>query len=301
MNDRASPELSVVIASPYSFDDLDQLLQSLDAQRHGRAVEIIVGNSCQEPAVEMLIARYSDVTFLRYARRTPLPELWGAGIARSQGRIIAITDSTCAICPDWIEAILRAHQSTHPVIGGAMEPTPLRSSLDWSAYFCEYGQFMHPLKAGVAQELPGNNISFKREALGLGREFAAPSFYKTYWCRHLQAEGVALISDPSIVAGYRKSYRLIPFLIRRFHHGRCFAGMRNRQLHVLRRLVYAAGCGVLPFLFLSRIARAILPKRRFMGEFLLSTPHTILAVASWSLGEFVGYLLGPANSCDHIY
>jgi glycosyltransferase involved in cell wall biosynthesis len=294
------PELSVVIASPSTIEDLKQILDSLGRQKQNGAVEIIVADCSQDGSADRLTANYPDVTFLHYAEGTPLPTLWGGGIMRSSGRIIAITDSTCVVAANWISAMLKSHQSQRPVIGGAIEPARLKKLLDWAAYFCEYGQFMHPLKSGAVNELPGNNISFKRPALERGREFVSDGFWKTYWCRRLQSEGIALISDPSIVVSYRKSYNLLPFLIRRYHHGKCFAGMRVAQVPLVMRLAYLAGSFLLPVLFLARVAGAILPKRRFLKEFILSLPFSALAVVIWSVGEFCGYLTGAGKSCDHV-
>jgi hypothetical protein len=304
MSRRHPPELTIVVASPYSIDDLKRLLRTLDRQKPGVEVEIIVtvcGREGRDDLIAELSADYPDVDFIRFAEKTPLPVLWGDGIARSKGRIIAVTESTCIVNHDWITAMLAAHKSPHLVIGGAVETTRLRRPLDWAVYFCEYGQFMRPIKSGVVNELPGNNLSFKRPALETGMEFVRHGFWKTYWLRQLQAAGIELISDPSVVVSYRKSFNLVQLLIRRFHHGRCFAGMRNAQVSPLMRIIYAAGCGLLPFLFFVRIVGAILPKKRYLKEFTLSLPYIALAVVSWSLGEFCGYLGGPGKSCAYIY
>ncbi|MGH9839346.1 MAG: glycosyltransferase [Blastocatellia bacterium] len=301
MSQSNAPELTVVVASPYSVYDIKQFLEALHNQNQGGKVEVIVAECCLDGSMEEVITDYPDVSFIRYPERTPLPVLWGDGIARSKGRIIAITDSTCLVGPDWVAAIIEAHRTPHPVIGGAVEATGIKRPLDWAVYFCEYGQFMRPLRSGAASELPGNNISFKRPALETGREFVRNGFWKTHWCRKLQAEGIELVSAPSVVVSYRKSYQLVPFLIRRYHHGRCFAGMRVAQASLSTRVSYAAGCGLLPFLFLARVIGTIFPKKRYLKEFALSLPYIMLAVVSWSFGEFRGYLAGPGKSCAYIY
>jgi hypothetical protein len=200
----------------------------------------------------------------------------------------------------WIAATLTAHESSDMVVGGAVDPIPERGLVDWAAYFCEYGRFMRPLKAGVVSELPGNNMAFKRMALERGRRFVEPAFWKTYWCRALQREGVQLCAIPSMVTYDAKSYRLLPFLVRRYHHGRCFAGMRNREISGMMRLLYFLGTPLLPVVSLQRIARPILQKRRYLRQFLFSLPASILAVISWSMGEWCGYLAGPGRSCKYL-
>lgn len=237
---------------------------------------------------------------LQFPQGTPLPALWGAGIRESHGVIIAIIDDCSVPDRQWVASTLAAHESSDLIVGGAVDPMPQRSLVDWAAYFCEYGQFMLPLTGGVVSELPGNNVAFKRAALNMGTQFVKQGFWKTYWCRALQQEGVQLRSVPSMVVYDRKSYRLFPFLIRRYHHGRCFAGMRSTQVVPFMRFLYLLGTPILPFLFMWRIVSPIMNKRRYLTQFVLSFPISILAVVSWSWGEFCGHLSGPGRSCEFI-
>lgn len=295
-----SPRLSVVIACTHSSRDLAPVLSALRNQAGADSVEVIVADGSGDMAVDYARLQGEGVVTLRFAQGTPLPVLWGAGIHASHGALIAILDDCSVPDRQWVSSILAAHESSDLVIGGAVEPSPQRSLVDWAAYFCEYGQFMLPLSGGVVSELPGNNIAFKRAALGRGAAFVEPEFWKTYWCRTLQHEGVQLRSTPAMRVYDRKSYRLVPFLIRRYHHGRCFAGMRRTQLSPVMRGLYTVGTPVLPCLFLWRIAGPIMQKRRYLSEFMLSLPISILAVVSWSWGECCGYLAGPGRSCEWI-
>jgi Glycosyl transferase family 2 len=294
-----NPTLSVVVASTDS-DGLEECLSSLERQRKDTDAEIIIATRCGPQSVQHIVARYPKVQFLQCPEHATLPLLLRAGIAHSAGDIIAITDSTCTVDHHWFSAILKAHETSCSIVGGAVEVGRCRSKLDWAAYFCEYGQFMHPLTEGSVDELPGNNVSFKRETLSKGREFVENGFWKTYWCRKLREDGVPLISAPSMVVYYRKSVRFLPFLIRRFHHGRCFAGMRVARTSIRTRMYYVVGSPVLPILFLARIIRSIASKRRYRKEFALSFPFSLLAIFGWSLGEFCGYLAGPGHSCGHV-
>lgn len=293
-----TPELSVIVAATGPIDEVPTSLSAIREQCEGRDVEILLPYADDEPYP--LVEGAPGVTALRMARRATLPALLGAAIARARGEVIAITDSTCGIDGGWVASILAAHRGPHPVIGGAVEPGGLRTLVDWAAYFCDYGQFMLPLPGGPAAEMPGSNISMKRSALATGREFVEPEFWKTYWCRELQASGRELLSDPAIVVSYTKRFRLLPYLTHRFHSGRCFAGMRLTQLGAGKRLVYAAGSPLLPLVFCRRILATILPKRRRRWRLLGCAPVILLATMSWALGELTGYLAGPGTSCRHV-
>lgn len=293
--------LSIVIASSHSIRNTEEVLRSLRSQQNNGNVEILVADSSgEDEAVLKLKGLYPDVLFLEFPFKTPLPTLWGAGIAKARGDIIAITDSLCVPDKHWIHSILSAHIADDLIIGGAVESISSRTWLDWAAYFCEYGQFMQPLQEGVVTELPGNNISFKRVALENGKKYTEHGFWKTFWCRHLQEKGIRLVSKSSIVVFDRKSYEFLPFLNRRFHHGKCFGGMRGKRMSLLKRGIFLFGAPLLPLVFLWRTGKTIISKKRYIKEFVVSLPYSILAVICWSFGEFCGYLAGPGRS-DRYY
>jgi hypothetical protein len=267
----------------------------------GADVEVILAERLGDgtPPVERACVP-DGIVRVRLPKTATLPRLLGAALEQARGEIIAITDTHCEIDDGWVQALLRAHESAHSVIGGAVEPGALRRLVDWAAYLAEYGQFMLPLTEGIGDELPGNNISMKRWALEHGREFVQGEFWKTHWCRQLQAEGLQLQQTPGILVCYGCAYTLFGFLTRRFHHGRCFAGMRLRRLRGLRRAAYLAGSPALPMLLLFRMLRAVLAKRRRIDKLVLSLPIIVLGMFSWAAGELIGYLSGPGRSCRHV-
>ncbi len=295
-----TPDLSVVVASTRPARDAISFVQGLTKQHGGEKIEIIIAHCGACHGLSEIANRHPNVTVLCFPERTNLPALWGAAIAQAGGRIIAVTEATCLPHADWIASIMKAHESPDPVIGGAVEVAGCGSLLDWAAYFCDYGQFLPPLDDGATGEVSGNNVSFKRSAMEIGAEMVRPEFWKTYWCRRLQAEGIVLKATSSVVVYYQKSYRLFPYLVRKFHHGKCFAGMRVVESSPLVRMRYALGTCLLPFVALTRIVRAVVPKKRYLREFLVSMPLLVIAVASWSVGEFMGYLRGVGRSCAHI-
>ncbi|MBW8041924.1 MAG: glycosyltransferase family 2 protein [Planctomycetes bacterium] len=300
MEKSENPRLSIIIASE-DTSRIEDCLNALRGQVRSGEIETIVVVCSADGTTRLIKTKFPDVKFISFSSRKSLPLLLGAGIEQSTGDIVAITDATCVVDGNWISEILKAHKTAHPVIGGGVEMAIRKGMINWAAYFCEYGQFMHPMEEGVVNELPGNNMSFKRWVLKRGQEFVQNGFWKTYWCRKLQEEGIQLISKPSIVVHYKKSFCLGSFLIRRFLHGRCFAGMRIAKVSIFKRMYYIAGSPLLVFLFLARTIKAIIPKKRYRKEFILSFPVSFMAIVIWSVGEFYGYLTGPGSSCNKIY
>lgn len=300
MSPPAAPRLSVIVASMHPGDDLPSALRHLTHGRTASDVEVILVERASASESQKRMEAPDCVVRIGVPDTATLPRLLGTALEHARGEIIAMTDTRCELHEGWVAALLQAHERPYPVIGGAVEPGALRRLVDWAAYLTEYGQFMLPLTEGIAAELPGNNISMKRWVLERGREFAQGEFWKTYWCGQLQADGLQLHLAPQLIVRYRRDYDLWPFLIRRFHHGRCFAGMRVRQLSALERVAYIAGAPVLPVLLLARTVRAVLPKRRYLGKVVLAMPVIFLAVLSWAVGELIGYFSGPGGSCHHV-
>jgi len=294
------PRLSIIVASVRPGDELQSALCDLAHGGLASDVEVIFAERLGDAALRQPLGTFSGVVRIGIPDTATLPRLLGIALEYARGEIIAITDTRCDMDEGWVAALLRAHKSPFPVIGGAVEPGALRGLVDWAAYLMDYGQFMLPVTAGIAAELPGNNISMKRSALERGGEFANGEFWKTQWCRQLRADGVQLHLVPEPFVRYRCAYTFWPFLVRRFHHGRCFAGMRVRQLSALGRVAYLAGAPALPLLLLSRTVRAVLPKRRRIDKLALAMPIICLGTLSWSLGELVGYYSGPGESCGHL-
>lgn len=293
-------KLSIIVISTCHMTSLENCLSSIFANETLEKIEIIVAVCDSENLISDLTKKFPTVDFIQFREKVGIPILAAAGIEKSRGEIIALTDSACVVDKNWIASIMRAHQSDLIIFGGAVEPFGKMKSLDLAAYFCEYGRFMPPLKSGVTEVLPGNNFSFKRSALKIGREFTEPKFWKTFWCERLQKENIKLILNTEITVYYARKFSPASFLVRRFQHGRCFAGMRIQPAAVSKRLFYISGSIFLPFIFFYRIVSVVPGKKRFVKEFIRASPFILLAVLSWSLGEFCGYLAGTGKSCDYI-
>jgi hypothetical protein len=292
--------ISVVVASLYDRSSLESCLDSILADKSVES-EIIVVDRCLNGSMSELAEKYSDVNFVQFPVRTSLQSLLASGIGRSTADIIALTDASCVVGDRWISSIMKAHAGDWPVVGGSVEVASNTTLTSWAAHFCDYSQFMTTtVRAGLVSAVPGNNLSLKREALKIGGAFVKDEFWKTHWCRSLQAKGSQLFLEPAIKVRVRKVYKMRPFLRRRFDQGRCFAGIRAEQHRPWKRVLFAAGTFVLPLLFLFRTAPPVLRQRQHWGKFLATLPLIFAAFIVWSAGEAAGYLNGPGMSCRGI-
>lgn len=289
--------LSVVVVSIRSHSFLRAALDAILAN-NAECIEVLVVDCCSEEPVPNLVEAYPSVRFFHTSRTACITLLAGTGLKYAKGTIVALTDTSCMVVPNWVVRILQAHESASLVIGGSVEPNGRMNLLDWAAYFCDYGQFMSPLKAGRVGVLPGNNISIKLSALAKNAELVMPAFWKTLWCEKIRSEGEALICDPAIETYFANSVRMVPFLIQRYRNARCFASMRSREMTKRKRLLHFVALPLVLIVLLQRTIRAIVPKKRYTKQLIHSVPFLVIAFIFWSLGEACGYLTGSCRWCS---
>ncbi len=290
------PKLSVVIASVNGLPYIEECLDSLERQSTQVKAEVIVADCCSHETRTVIEHKFPQVKLLKFPRRLTIPELRAIGIAHSTGEIVVITEDHCIADANWYTEILKAHESEHVVIGGAVENASVKRIVDWAVYLCEYSRYMNPIPSGIVGDIPGNNASYKRRAFDNIQELLDRGFWETFLYWKLKNDGIALCSVPSIIVYHKKSFGVFEFLSQRYHYGRSFAGMRIADASPSKRVFFVICAPLLPGVLISRIARRIFQKKRHRKEFFLSLPLLSLFMLSWSFGEFCGYLLGPGNS-----
>ncbi len=299
-----NPNVSVVLASNNTAAVISDCLTALTAQANGASVEIIVADSSSDHTAELVKSGFPVVRLLHFSEPLNVPLLRGAGIAEARGEIIAIIDPYCIVDDQWL-ARLQALHANQPdaVIGGSVELAEAgeQSIVTWATFLSEYEAFVPPVVAGPAVELTGNNLAYKRQALGDREALANSGFWKSFINKNLRANGHQLWTDPSIAVRLRKPIPFLEFLGSRYHHGRCFAAMRSAETTRLERWLRALTVPMLPALGLFRQTRRFWPKGRYRREFLLAAPLLFLFHVSWAWGELWGYLRGPGRSSSQLF
>jgi hypothetical protein len=209
------------------------------------------------------------------------------------GDWIAVIEDHCMAPPGWAAEILRLADSPYGVVGGPVENGSRERILDWAFFLAEYGFCMPPLREGETEGVPGNNAAYRREVLPLSEDRWA-YVWESFLQKNLREKGVRIFLRPALQICHKKSFGLGEMLEQRFLYSRSFAAMRGRSL--VRAVLSLA----LPAVLLFRIVRCLVGKRRNLREFVLGLPVILLFVASWALGEMVGYLAGAGDSLERV-
>ena len=296
------PKLSIIIASTDASDTIEKCLTSLEMQKDRNLAEIIVVDCSTDETATIIKKRFPKIILIENQNKLPAAHLKAMGIMASSGDIIVLTEPYCiAANNNWFSSILKANDSHYSIISGAVEPICYNNIISWAAYFCEYGSFMLPFKKTFYNEMAGNNISYKRDILqNYFLDIQNKGFWKVFLQWKLQKTGIAMISDPDILVYHNKHYQFSDFFRKRYYFGRCFSGMRRKEMSWMEIIFYITITPLLPFIFIYRLSKQIIPKRRYLKEYAASLPLLFLFFVNWSIGELCGYVFGTGNSCEYV-
>lgn len=292
-------KLSVVIASVNGWPLLEKTLRSIDELPERDDIEIIVVDAVGGETRRRLEEHEPAVVLLPVEVKLPIPRLRFLGVQASRAGQIAILEDHTTVDAEWAAAILSARDEPWGAIGGPIE-NGRRGFVNWAVFLCEYARYLTPLAEGETDDLPGNNIAFKRPHLMKHAQLLDEGKWESWINGRLRADGVPIAATNRQIVRHIKPFRLVNSLIQRFHFARSYAGMRRGAQSWPKRLVYAAGSAALPLILYVRTARTLVAKRRHARRLIACTPLLALLFATGAVGEMIGYLFGSGASLERV-
>ena len=290
-----SPTISVVVASNRERALLATCLASLIPQCERASAQLIVARAAEPAEIAALNNATPGVRFLAAPPSASIPQLRGLGMAEATGDIVALTEDHCVADEHWVETMLQNAQDSADVIGGGMGNAQRERTIDWAAYFAEYGFFSNTRPARLSGERPlltGANVAYKRHVVSEVIEWARQGEWENVAHSRLLAQGSAMRFIGSAAVYQNKNYRFGEFCVDRYEHGRDFARKRLVEEPGSSRWMLLCVSPLLPPLLTWRVAQAAGPAR--WSTFLRALPATFAFLTAWSVGEAIGYLRGPA-------
>lgn len=286
---RKTPKLSVVVASQNARHSVGNCLRALEKQRNNGNIEIVVVDNSTDTTRKIIEREFPFVKLVEASTEKLIPELWGIGIKESDGEVVALTTSHFVAAKDWTSEILKAQQQPYAGIGGAIENDELAGVVSWAVYFCRYSPYMLPFRQSEVGDFAADNASYKRRDLERVKDTMRDGFWETFVHKEMLKQGMTLLKTPDIVTYHQKSFTFVGFMTQRFFHGRQFGESRSAEMPLIRRVGFILLSPAIPLIYLARITRRILDKKRNVGMFIVSLPILTMFLLSWSLGEFTGY------------
>jgi len=291
-----SPELSVVVPSVNSLDDLVGCLEALEAQRTDIRLEVLVADRLGEAVRQEVRRRFPNARVIAAPAESTIPQLRAMAIAAATGDLVAVIEDHVIVPPGWGRRLAQAIAEGADVVGGSVENAARDALIDWAAFLCEYSAALPPLPEGPTESLVGNNVVYRRALLERHRATLEEGRWENHLHAALRRDGIQLVCRPEITVGHKMHYTFWLYFTQRYFYARSYAGMRVEGRPFTARLVYGCAAFLLPPLLLARTVSTILSKGGHTSLLLRCLPLIAVFVLSWGAGEVVGYWFGAGDS-----
>jgi Glycosyl transferase family 2 len=289
------PTLSVVVISISRPDLLKQCISALSLQSGFDQMDIHIISKNEGRDLASCLSQSPNIQWHQVSVAHTVPKMRTEGILNAKADLIAMLEDDCMVGPKWYQSIVEAHQAPYPAVGGAIDPGSYSRGIDWGIYYCEYSRFLSPF-SGVVPALPGNNVSYKRNALDL--ESISNGLYEVFLHEKWQKSGVELFAADGMAVYNNNSWRAKSCVSTPFHHGRAYAAQRFGTGLTPKKFLYGVLAIMLPLLKSTRTIRDVVSRKQPELPVLKALPWIVLFQSCWSVGEITGYLLGPGHSIE---
>jgi hypothetical protein len=292
--------LSVVMVAGACRERAQFALDRLCAQTALDELEIIVVDLGPAPDPPLSFPSTAPVEIVR----SPDVEQWAearrVGLERSSGPVIAFVEEHCFTEPGWAAALLEAHEGPWASVGyGFLNANP-ETYVSRSAMVTDYGLWLDPAPRGPTSLLPGNNVSYKREAfLSLGDRLDGALASDFVAHETFRERGLPMFVEPSAVARHLNFETVWETGWTNYVWCRAMAAQRADAAgwSPLRRVAQAAVTPLsAPVYRIARLVRTLGPRRPLWRPVAVSLP-VMVSVSLWAaFGEAAGYLAGPGKA-----
>jgi hypothetical protein len=288
---RETPRLSVVMVVGEERERARRAVAAVAAQSVGAAIELVVVDlrPDRRPVVEDV---QLETTVIERPTETSWSAVRQAGAVAARAPVVAFVEDHVYAEPGWAEALLQTYDAHRDAVAvGYAFANARDGGRPDATLFAEYGRWVVPASGGRWSALPGNNVSYRRDALLelAGREAGALAVDFTLHAELLR-RGSFLVASGAVVR-HQGFPRLTDTMRANHEYGRVLAAARvaRGSWSPARRALYAAGSPVVPLLNAARLART-LPGRGLWGSALRSAPTCLAIWAAAASGELVGYV-----------
>jgi GT2 family glycosyltransferase len=299
VKDHHAKEMSVIVVTPDNYETIRKTILRLRAQSvRGLLEVVIVAPSANDLRLDDSdLSEFHQVRVVEVGPMTSTAKARAAGIRRASAPVVALVEDHSFPANGWVEALIQAHRGPWAAVGPVMANANPHSLISWANLIIEYGEWLEPCPAGVADHLPGHNGSYKRAPLleyGDRLEGMIEAESILQW--DLRAKGYQLYLEPAAKTYHQNFSSAFSWIPLRFHGGRLFAASRARDWSALRRLSYTASAPIIPLIRLVRIVRQLRRRGRQRDLLPRVLPALIAGLIVDGMGEMVGYALGAGGA-----
>ena len=306
MSEAITPLISIVIATPDSFDSIRHTISCLARQTLRTSLEIVIVASSRaqlklsETPLPDLLKEFAQIQIVEVGTIYSIGRANAAGIRRGTAPLIALAEDHCFPDPQWAEHLFRAHRGPWVAVGPSVRNANPKSAVSWADLFIGYGPWLWPTTAREVDFLPGHNTSYKRaHLLAYGDKLEPMMEAETLLHWDLRKNGHRLFIDPSAQVAHMNFSLWQSWLPVQFYNGRLFAGARVREMALWKRALFIAGSPMIPWVRLWRIWTNLEcgeQRRHFLG----CIHALVIGLIMDGVGQLAGYVAGVGRAVDQV-
>lgn len=292
------PAISVIMHVADDFETNREAIRHLAAQTIAARIELVLVVPSRE-AVELDEAALAPFHGHRVVEAGPIrvtAHATACGIRAAGAAYVAYAEEHSYMGPRLIECVLDALRSGYVAVGWGLENAN-PSLVSWAHAYLQFAPLVAPVASGEVEALVGHHCAYRRSALlAYGETLEDAMCTEGVLHAHLRAKGERLYRVGEATSAHVQISALRHLVGHEFTMQRVFACTRVEIMGWGwgRRLLYAAGAPLIPFVRVRRslaaLARAPAARRRALVPRVV--PVMLAAAAAGALGEMLGYLVG---------
>lgn len=294
----SGPRISVVLVTD-ELGTVADVLASLRAQPIHDRIELVVVSQSQAGIGD--VQGLGAVRGVEVGSLVPLEAALAEGVRAATARVVLLGETHAFPDPGALEPILRAIEDEgYAAVAPALRNGNPETAASWASLMVTYGRALGGDRREV-ETMSTHNTSYRRDLLvALGAELPALLRVGGGLDARLRDAGHRLLYEPGATFAHLNVVPLRSCFLDRFYVARCYAAARSRCWPVARRLLYALGSPLIPFVLGARVVRSRgwaahrdeLPRRIWL-PFAVS----LVAIAA---GELAAYAGGVGRAPEHL-
>lgn len=304
MNISNGPEMSVVLITPDTYETIRRTVDCLKAQTVKDKLElVIVALSSGGPGVSPEeLGAFHGFQVVKPGEITSYGEALSAGVRAASAPVVAFSEDHVFPDPQWAEALIGSHKNGWAAVGPVICNANPESPVGWADILMGYSPWLYPNAGGEMNHLPGHNSSYKRSILlEYGPEL--DSFLEAESVLHwdLVSKGHKLYLEPAAKIYHLNFGVFSTFLSVNRLMGRMFAASRCQSWPKGKRLLFAFGSLLIPFVRIYRISRNYSGSLGLLKSKPKVCPMLVAGLFMSAFGEMTGYVSGPGDSIQKTF
>jgi hypothetical protein len=299
------PALSVLIATPDSFEVLRTTLNELKKQTARDRLEIVLLAASRERLRldQSLLKEFHAYQVIEVGPFQSIGKARAVGVLAARAPVVAFAEDHAYPATGWAAALIDAHRQPWAAVGPVIINANPETKISWVDIFLCYGPFLEPAQSGVVPSVPADNSTYKRALLlEYGDRLEAMLDDETALQRDLRARGYQLYLEANAQTRHLNFTRMSAWLSLRYHGGRMYGAGRVEQNHwsLLKRLFYIAMSPLFPLIQAWPLLRDIRRAGRQRELLPGSVPEIAAALVAGVVGEVAGYACGRGTSLEKL-